>query len=584
MSFIEKEHLYTASRLDINGKNGFKYADIILGYDENYCHVVFFKINNFFTIMMDDYQTLPTIDIARKALTMLSDVDIIGPASEKIDNKKIKELLASLSPNKKYYKAGNYIVRTEEKAINYKKCKFLLDGMIHITNVNACITNIGTRLEVALDNDNKQKLNKYDKLFFVSADDEIVFKELLCLKASPNTDNIILDLVTEHEYFMKSSKISGMKITGDFLWAMQVMEYSINRGRDIPIEVKFEDKSLNTRKRRFFFLFSIRGLKIQTDIRFGLVTFSNESGIENARENEYAEMLSQNNNCYAQIAIVNDSLRIAAEEAIKAVVKAVTLLETILLDDSSRIFYNTKSTYRSWYLKMLNSSISIDELFYVEDVINASQYAILNRNNSTTPQNITVDEEFSNLFNKSNILEDYFYLDKSEKENKVAEDLLQAIMWLNASRKKEDIKEKIIALYNSLEFLVSGEKGRLLSQELHMTYGPEYDTSFAEIQKVVDAIQNQDLKKRINGVIKSSFAGNSSLQSKLEDLICRLSITFEDRDWDLFNKLKQNRQKLIHNKKITIPITNQELNELFHLFSKIIVYRIIEISNGGKYD
>lgn len=115
-------------------------------------------------------------------------------------------------------------------------------------------------------------------------------------------------------------------------------------------------------------------------------------------------------------------------------------------------------------------------------------------------------------------------------------------------------------------------------------YGSEYDTSIERIKKVVNEIQNEELRKRIDGVIKSSFEGNSSLQSKLESLIDRLPITFEDRDWKLFNKLKKNRQKLIHNKKISAPITNQELNELFHLFSKVIIYRIIDISNGEKND
>lgn len=233
---------------------------------------------------------------------------------------------------------------------------------------------------------------------------------------------------------------------------------------------------------------------------------------------------------------------------------------------------------------MLCSSLTVDEHFYVEDVISTQQYAILNRKNSLITQLITVDEEFSDLLNKDNVLEEFFYLDKSKDKRKLAEDLLQSIVWLNASLKTENSKEKIISLYNCLEFLVTGEKGTLLSQELYLAYGSEYDTSIERIKKVVNEIQNEELRKRIDGVIKSSFEGNSSLQSKLESLIDRLPITFEDRDWKLFNKLKKNRQKLIHNKKISAPITNQELNELFHLFSKVIIYRIIDISNGEKND
>lgn len=584
MAFIKEEHLYTTGGLSINGKQGFKYADIILGYGENYYHVVFFKLQNFVTIMMDDYQTFPTMEIASKALTMLSEADITGPASEKIDNEKIKALLSDLNPDKNYYKIGNYIVRTAERTVPSKKTEFLLNSMIPLASVNACITNMGTRLQVTIDTENKQKLDKYDKMFFVSAAGEIIFRELMCLKAFPYIDNVVLDLVSEHEYFMKHSQMNGMKITGDLLWALQVMEYSLNKDRDNPIEMRIEDKSLNTGKRRFFFLFSIQGLEIKTDVRFGLVTFSNESGIDIDRENEYTAILGKTNHCYAQVAIVNESLRMAAEEAVKAVDKALTLLQIILLDDSPQIFYNTKDTYRLWDFKMLCSSLTVDEHFYVEDVISTQQYAILNRKNSLITQLITVDEEFSDLLNKDNVLEEFFYLDKSKDKRKLAEDLLQSIVWLNASLKTENSKEKIISLYNCLEFLVTGEKGTLLSQELYLAYGSEYDTSIERIKKVVNEIQNEELRKRIDGVIKSSFEGNSSLQSKLESLIDRLPITFEDRDWKLFNKLKKNRQKLIHNKKISAPITNQELNELFHLFSKVIIYRIIDISNGEKND
>ena len=580
MGFIEKEHLYKTGGLLINGKKGFKYADVIVGCGNDYHHAVFLKYQNFFTIMMDDYQTLPSLEIASNVLTLLSEADVTGPASEKVDKDKIKDLLSCLNPDQNYYKIGNYIVRTTEKPLPCKQAEFLLNSIIPITHMNACITNMGTLLEITINNKNKCKLGKYDKLFFVSTGGETIFRELLCVRAYPDNDNIVLNFVTEHEYFMKHSQMNGVKINGNSLWAMQVLEYSLNKGRDNPIEMRYEDHSINTGKKRFFFLFSMTGLKIQNDVRFGLVTLSNESGIHTDREKEYLEMLPEGNDCYVQIAVVNDSLRLAAEEAAAMVNKAITLLQILLLDDSPRGFFNTKDRYKSWDFKTLNSSLSINEHFYVEDVINTQQYAILNRKNNTITQPVLIDEEFSDLLNKENVLEDFFYL----TQNKAAIDLLQSIVWLNASRKAQDLKEKVISLYNCIEFLVTGEKGNILSEELRLAYGSEYDTSISEIKKVVSEIQNEKLRDRINGVITSSFEGNASLQSKLESLIERLPLTFGVEDWDLFDKLKKNRHRLIHNKKISSPITKQELNELFHLFSKLIVYKIIDLSNGGSND
>lgn len=580
MGFIEKEHLYKTGGLLINGKQGFKYADVIVGCGGDYYHAVFLKHQNFFTIMMDDYQTLPSLEIASKVLTMLSEADITGPVPEKIDKDKIKNLLLSLNPDQNYYKIGNYIVRTAEKLLPCKKAKFLLNSIIPITNMDACITNMGTMLEIVINNENKCKLDRYDKLFFISAGKETIFRELLCVKAYPDNDNIVLHFVTEHEYFMKHSQMNGVKINGNSLWTMQVLEYLLNRDRDNPIEMRFEDHPINVSKKRFFFLFSIKGIEIQNDVRFGLVTLSNESGIDAVREKEYAEMLSEGNDCYVQIAVVNDSLRLAAEEAAVMVDKAITLLQILLLDDSPRGFFNTKDRYKLWDFKTLNSSLSINEHFYVEDVLNTQQYAILNRKNKTIIQPIVIDEDFSDLFNKENVLEDFFYL----TQNKAVNDLLQAIVWLNTSMKSQYLKEKVISLYNCIEFLVTGEKGNLLSEELHLAYGSEYDTSIGKIKKVVSEIQNEKLRDRINGVITSSFEGNASLQSKLESLIERLPLTFGVEDWALFDKLKKNRHRLIHNKKISSPITKQELNELFHLFSKVIVYKIIDLNNGGSND
>ena len=146
------------------------------------------------------------------------------------------------------------------------------------------------------------------------------------------------------------------------------------------------------------------------------------------------------------------------------------------------------------------------------------------------------------------------------------------------------LKERVIALYNSVEFLVTDQKGNTLSQELQALFGEEYISSMIEIEASVAKIENEKLRERISGAIKVSFEGKSSVQSKLETLIARLEVKLEDRDWVLFDKLKKNRQKLIHNKKVSSPITNQELNELFHLVSKLIVHKIVAISEGGYND
>ena len=135
-------------------------------------------------------------------------------------------------------------------------------------------------------------------------------------------------------------------------------------------------------------------------MRFGLVTLSNESGISVDREKELTSLLSDGNDCYAQIAVVNDSLRVATEEASAMVDKVVSLLQVILLDDSSREFFGTREIYKSWDFEVLNASIGVNDHFYIEDIINTPQYAILSRTSSTITSSASIDEQTIDLLNK----------------------------------------------------------------------------------------------------------------------------------------------------------------------------------------
>lgn len=201
MDFVERENLYTNGGLLFDGKSGFKYADIIVGYRDEYYHAVFLKCQNYFTIMMDDYQTLPTIDIATEVLTMLSEADMSGTLSEKNDKDKIKKLLEELNPYQNYYKVGNYIVRIGQGAVPYKKATFLLSGGVYLSKLKACITNMSTVIHADTEGEYKSKLDKYDKLFSISVDGGIVFRKLICIKSTPNNDKVTLDFVSEYEWF-----------------------------------------------------------------------------------------------------------------------------------------------------------------------------------------------------------------------------------------------------------------------------------------------------------------------------------------------------------------------------------------------
>lgn len=578
--FFQDEQLYTDKRIIRKGKTIFKYADLILSSDTKYYHAVFVKEKNYFTILMDDYETLPTLDIARLMLHSLINTDWMLTEQQAPNKHKLEELYDKLNSEENYFKVGNYIIKLNTKDVLLKDAIFSLGVDIKFSHISIFITNMSTRIEASINSEHKIHLTSYDKLFSIYVNGEALFNKYLCINSVPENDRIKMLFVPEDEYHLKHSSLDKSTMSGDTLWALQTMNYSINIDRDEPFEIKYESQSIDVRKRRFFIVFAINGIKIKNDIRFGLITFSNDSGIASDREIKFNDLLSRKRDCYAQVVVVEESLRKAVDIAINMLEKAINILYMILLDDSARNFFGIKESYKTWNYENISINLSVNDHFYIEDVLNINSYAVLSSNKKIINEVVEINEPLITLLNSENILEDFFYLSEQKKKD----DLLQSIFWLNSSKKSKSKKEKVISLYNSVEFLVTGEKGETLDQTLKAEYGDEYIDALSRIISTYEKIGNDELKKRIKGIITNSFKGTSSVRSKLECLIEKLNLSFTEAEWDLFDTLKNNRHKLIHNKFISSPITNHQLDELYHLFSKLIVYKINLLINGENND
>ena len=394
----------------------------------------------------------------------------------------------------------------------------------------------------------------------------------MCDKSTFLTNDIVeLSFSTEHEHYLMSTIMQKTLLGGSVFWAFEITKHLTNLERDIPIEMKIA--GVKPQSCRLFFVFAIYGLSIQYDLRFGLVTFSNDSGIDNERTLKFLELTTLKPDCYAQVTIFENDINKAIINAKKSIKKAIELLQIVMLDDSTTFFFETQSNItENWDQSQLTTRLDIADYFYVEDVENNINYAIVPGKQTETKTSVQISNNLFDLLNNENIIENFFYL-----EDKKNDDLLQSIFLLNQSYIVKDKKQRIICLYNSIEFLVTGESGHKLSEELS-SYN-EYQQVMTCIGKVVEGIKNEELRNRMSGAINSTFSGNSSVKSKLETLVKKIGLQLLEKDWALFDKLKNNRQKLIHNKKVQDEITNQELDELYHLISKIIINNIVFVTN-----
>lgn len=498
---------------------------------------------------------------------------------EKPNNEILGKLYENISRENKSIKIKNYILNVSGEEVVAKNKHFYLDKDIPIINANIVVANLDIELEVIIEKSFLQSILGYDKFFSVFVNDEEIFKNLLCLKSVCENDRIILKFNTEQQYFLKNSVTSRMYYSGNALWLFQILEHQANTGRDIPIEFQYEDKPLPKQVKKYFFIFGINGIKISGDIRFGLVNFSNESGVDIKKEESYIKTMGFKPDCYVQLVTSSETLVNAISNAINLLTKVINILKIIILDDSPIQLFGLNVNPNNWDYEVLQDNLTFSEHFYIEDVINSDNYAIMSYKSKKTFGTLELNREFENFLNEDNILEEFFY----SEESKFKENLLQSIYWLNTSYNNADKKERIISLYNSVEFLVSGEKGTTLNQELEIKYGNEYKSIFESINEIINKSENKELSDRLKGIIKNAFEGNPSVKSKLESLLKQLNMDFSNEEWTLFDKLKTNRQHLIHNKKTKEALTNQELNRLYHMFSKVIIYRINSLK-GDKTD
>ncbi len=579
MGFRDCEGINSNHQFILNGKKGFKHADIIICNGEEYYHIIFIKIANEFTLLMDDYKTYPSFELAKTSLRLLKNIEFGGmPAKDCPNIDRLNELYKVLTPEYSQKRIKNYVININQNNIISKHATFFLNGKHPIDSANIIITNMETNIEAYVEKEVIANVTGYDRHFFISVDEENVFPNLICINTNLIDNKILLTMVSEHQYSLKQSIMGKHSFSGTKAWIFEVMEYLINIGREDSIGVRMESQELPKYSRRFFFSFAINGMKIKNDIRFGLVNFSNESGIGPQKQEEYLESLNENPDCYAQLVIQNDSVSNAISESITYLNKAINVLMLVLLDDSPFQFFGICDGYKSWKCDVLSSEILMQKQFYLEDVLSGNN-AILSSANKHTNTCAEINSSLENILNNDNILEDYFYSEMTgEKPN-----ILQAVFWLNSSYKKKDKKERIIALYNCVEFLVTGQKGKTLQEELSDTYNEEFEEAFIKITDSISSINNEALRKRISGAVNNVLKGNSSVQSKLKCLLNGLDINLTTEEWELFETLKNNRHLLIHNKKCKRTITNRELDELYHIFSKIIIHTIISVS-GGEFN
>ena len=162
-----------------------------------------------------------------------------------------------------------------------------------------------------------------------------------------------------------------------------------------------------------------------------------------------------------------------------------------------------------------------------------------------------VNELFENILSKDTTL-----LDETERS------ILSSSHWLRLGIFSDDLIERLIYLYNSLEFAVSGISTPKIfsSSEIESIKQKIQEISFSEERYT-------KIKNKINDL------NNLSLFEKLEWYSQENNISIHDAEWTLIQLTRRKRNGVIHGKK-DIIVNKIELEKLQTLIEKILLCRL----------
>lgn len=321
----------------------------------------------------------------------------------------------------------------------------------------------------------------------------------------------------------------------------------------------------NTSEREFMIIMPIRNLIINKKFNIGEVEFYQDFSTEDdalirKSENGLKNLEWNGNIPRAKIRVKEKQFLPAIKEGYNKISQAIDII-CLRSDFSSPILKtNDKTKDLSFNYYRLFTRVKIPTWVYCRE-INTKAFCIYNL--ESIAENILSLEYWPEEYFQP-IKDSFEKLITKNKDSLTQEEnnLLQALHWLRRAIQIGNNKDKLLDLWTSMEFLISGFKiDNLFSdKEKNKLKGIVSNTDFSQDQK--NAIYS-----------KIGMLNDAPLMSRIKEILKSLNIDITDEEYNLLKSARNKRRDIIHGLKDE-DVSEKELNKLRTIIESILLAKV----------
>lgn len=272
---------------------------------------------------------------------------------------------------------------------------------------------------------------------------------------------------------------------------------------------------------------------------------------------------------YISIYVSAENIAEAQKIALIKIRNVVNFIELISKNSSFFELYDTKDTLNKWNIEKIFVDYKIGNYFYIFNIFDQSQ-CMYGSTNSLSIKNYGIIDENSEIIKYINEMENIIY-----NYNEETDKIFNAIYWLNKGLEEInlDINKCVLYLNIALEYCISGEKG--------IPFSKQYENS----ETILDEVENfltENFKEipaaiELNKKIKN-ISTSASVRNRFKNMLNRLGISYTDKQFDNYNKIRTARNDIIHNGR-KVDMMKHDIIDFYMFLSKVMFYKLVEVKN-----
>lgn len=272
---------------------------------------------------------------------------------------------------------------------------------------------------------------------------------------------------------------------------------------------------------------------------------------------------------YISIYVTAENIAEAQKVALIKIRNVVNFIELISKNSSFFELYDTKETLNKWNIEKIFVDYKIGNYFYIFNIFDQSQ-SIYGSTNSLSIKNYGIIGENSEIIKYINEMENIVY-----NYNERIDKIFNAVYWLNKGLEEIniDINKCVLYLNIALEYCISGEKG--------VPFSKQYENSETILSEVANFLTEKfkgiPTAIELNNKIKN-ISTSSSVRNRFETMLKRLGISYTDKQFDNYDKIRTARNDIIHNGR-KVDVMKHDIIDFYMFLSKVMFYKLVEVKN-----